>query len=439
MKTHWIGCKLLILFLLAGLPYPLALHAEPREVVIISSGNTLGELKPCGCSKEEDQGGIERRMSFLKNHRLDEKNTLLIDTGDNFKAPSKQGKIKAKFLAKSLVEMQYDAITLGEHDLVYGYEFLSKLQALPWVLSNLQSTELQFPKFRIKQLPNGLKVAVLAVVEPSLFYALEHSGMRALDPEKTLVPLLKQLKIDENPDLIVLLTHMPRERSLDLLKLEGVDVIINGHIENENSVVDMNPVEQNGKIFLQPGPRGQKLGELRVQVFPGKPPVFNYKLVRLDSSIKDDPEMLVLYEAYNEEIEELFFATRSTRRDRNKHQVYATEKQCITCHPGKHKVWSQSRHGRAYDTLAKINKAFDPECLACHVTGWNLAGGFVSEVDTPELKNVQCEVCHGPRLKHMQAPAAGFGKNAKSACAQCHVKNHSPNFNFDKYWPKIRH
>jgi mono/diheme cytochrome c family protein len=102
-------------------------------------------------------------------------------------------------------------------------------------------------------------------------------------------------------------------------------------------------------------------------------------------------------------------------------------------------VWSQSRHGRAYDTLAKINKAFDPECLACHVTGWNLAGGFVSEVDTPELKNVQCEVCHGPRLKHMQAPAAGFGKNAKSACAQCHVKNHSPNFNFDKYWPKIRH
>jgi hypothetical protein len=437
MKILWIGCKLLIFFLLAGMSHPLALYAE--SVVIVYSGNTLGELKPCGCAKEEDQGGIERRMSFLKNLLVKEKNILLVDTGDNFKEPSRQGKIKAEFLAKSMAKMQYDAITLGDHDLVYGNEFLNKLQSLPWVVSNLKSATLELPRVRIKQLANGLKVAVLAVVDPALFYSLEHAGMQVLDPQKTLEPLLRQLERDESPDLVVLLTHMSRKRSLALLKLEGVDVIINGHIENENSLIDMNPVEQNGKIFVQPGPKGQKLGELRVQVFPGKSPAYKYKMVRLDSSIKDDPEMIKLYESYNQEIEELFFATRTARRSKNKHQVYATEIQCKTCHPAKHQVWSQSRHGRAYSTLAKINKAFDPECLACHVTGWNLAGGFVSEVDTPELQNVQCEVCHGPGLKHMQAPTAGFGKNAKSACAQCHVKSHSPNFNFDKYWPKIRH
>ena len=43
-------------------------QTEPRsgEVFIVYSGNVLGELKPCGCDKEEDQGGIERRMSYLK-------------------------------------------------------------------------------------------------------------------------------------------------------------------------------------------------------------------------------------------------------------------------------------------------------------------------------------------------------------------------------------
>ena len=56
-----------------------------------------------------------------------------------------------------------------------------------------------------------------------------------------------------------------------------------------------------------------------------------------------------------------------------------------------------SRHSHAYETLNRVNKAFDPECLSCHVTGWGENGGFISEVDTPKLKNVQCEVCHSQR------------------------------------------
>ena len=60
-------------------------------------------------------------------------------------------------------------------------------------------------------------------------------------------------------------------------------------------------------------------------------------------------------------------------------------------------------------------------------------------VDTPELKNVQCEVCHGAGKKHASAPRPGFGNQAKKACNKCHVKNHSPKFNYTQYWPKIKH
>ena len=64
-----------------------------RELVIVYSGNTLGELKPCGCAKEEDQGGFERRLTYLKQVFANSKNILLVDTGDNFKEPStRQGK-----------------------------------------------------------------------------------------------------------------------------------------------------------------------------------------------------------------------------------------------------------------------------------------------------------------------------------------------------------
>jgi hypothetical protein len=190
---------------------------------------------------------------------------------------------------------------------------------------------------------------------------------------------------------------------------------------------------------VQPGPRGQKLGELRVSVHPNGEKSFHFRMIRLDSSVKDDPEMVKLYEKYNEEIETLFFATLTARRQNSGKKAFATEKQCQTCHQEAHEVWTQSRHGKAYNTLRKINKAFDPECLVCHVTGFNQPGGFISEVDTPELKNVQCEVCHGSGLQHMEAPEPGFGQNARKACKRCHVKNHSPRFDFSRYWPKIKH
>ncbi|NIQ01221.1 MAG: hypothetical protein GWM98_06575 [Nitrospinaceae bacterium] len=135
----------------------------------------------------------------------------------------------------------------------------------------------------------------------------------------------------------------------------------------------------------------------------------------------------------------MFFETLAARRENNSGTVYATETVCQSCHPQAHATWAASRHGHAYATLRKINKAFDPECIRCHVTGFNRKGGFISEVDTPELKNVQCEVCHGPGLQHTRSPGPGYGGNAREACQKCHVKNHSPRFQYSKYWPKIKH
>lgn len=150
--------------------------------------------------------------------------------------------------------------------------------------------------------------------------------------------------------------------------------------------------------------------------------------------------MIKWYEEYNKDVEDLFFASLDARRDKHGgREVYASEQMCMVCHPSKHSIWNKSRHSHAYETLKRANKAFDPECLKCHVTGFNRAGGFISEVDTPGLRNVQCEVCHGPMLNHLENPQAVFGSNAREACKLCHVKNHSPKFNFSKYWPKIQH
>jgi hypothetical protein len=406
------------------------------EILIVYSGNTLGELKPCGCAKEEDQGGIERRMGYLNSVRTTSQNILLVDTGDNFKEPTRQGKVKAKYLLQAMMEMQYDAVLLGDHDFVYGNSFLKEQKSLPWVLSNIEMDPLA--RVKIKNFDNGLKAAILAVADPDLLYGSRHAQTRIINTREAVQSQLRQLNSKTPPDLVVLLTHMAREKALAFLDVEGVDVIINGHMEKDTDLIDMLPVQKNGKIFVQPGPRGQKIGELSVALDSEGGKSFDQKMVPMGSGISLDPGMVQLYDKYNKEVEDMFFASLSDRKDKKK-TVFATDKACKTCHSKTHQTWEQSRHGHAYNTLRKINKAFDPECLVCHVVGWNQPGGFVSEIDTPDLMNVQCEICHGPALKHMEAPAPGFGKDAKQACKKCHVKNHSPMFNFDKYWDTIKH
>jgi len=430
----------LLLFLSAclaprpDLPSPVA--TETRKLLVVYTGNLLAELKPCGCAKEEDQGGIERRMQYLNDIRKNKPNLLLVDTGDHFKEPTRQGKLKAETLMTATEKMGYDAVALGERDLVYGSKFLES-HPIPFTSSNIELQNFPLQKTRIKKFSNGLKVAVLAVVDPDLFYLKNHAGLSIADPEQIVSQEIAGVK--KSADIIVLLTHMEREKALKYLDKDGVDIVINGHISSETDTVDMKPVYKAGKVFVQASPRGQKMGELHITLDEMGKITFEQQMVRLDSSIKKDPEMLKLYESYNDKVEAIFFESLAAKRNKDKISVYAGDTVCKTCHLVAHEKWSSSRHGRAYETLRKINKAFDPECLVCHVVGYNTAGGFISELDTPKLKNVQCEVCHGAGKKHASAPAPGFGNNAHKACKRCHVKNHSPRFNFTQYWPKIKH
>ncbi len=407
------------------------------EILILFSGQALGELKPCGCAREEDQGGIERRMGYFLNKQPKDIPFVRVDVGDNFKEPSRQGRLKAGTMAKAMQKMQYDAVVLGEKDLVYGNSLLKELPALPWLSANVTIKDWAVPSYRVKTLSNGLKVGLISVAEPELFYGGRHSNITVESPDKALARNLPELR-KENPDIIVLLTHMKKEAALPLLKMKGIDLVINGHIHDDQHLVDFNPVEREGKLFVQPGPRGQKVGELKVTLNADGTKTFSTKIIKLDSKIPSDPGMTALYSEYNDGVESIFMETLKAKR-KNKTSVYATDKTCQTCHAETHAKWEQSRHGHAYKTLLQVNKAFDPECLICHTTGFNQTGGFLSAVDTPKLKNVQCEMCHGPQKEHTQSPQGGFAKEARNACGKCHVRNHSPNFSFEKYWPKIKH
>ena len=149
---------------------------------------------------------------------------------------------------------------------------------------------------------------------------------------------------------------------------------------------------------------------------------------------------------------------------------------CAGCHTEAIKVFAGTGHAKATDSLihpperSAVPRHFDPECLACHVTGWNpqsftpYVTGYLGLEKTPKMQHNGCENCHGPGSEHVAAENAAADpkamdkfraemrlslkdkegeKTIQRKCIECHDLDNSPNFHkeggFDQYWKKVAH
>jgi hypothetical protein len=131
---------------------------------------------------------------------------------------------------------------------------------------------------------------------------------------------------------------------------------------------------------------------------------------------------------------------------------YVGAAKCKMCHnsPTKgeqFKKWSDSKHAKAYETLAsqeaiEVGKKLgvdapqkSDKCLVCHVTGY-AAPAEAKDAAFSQTEGVGCEVCHGPGsdykdMKIMKdskaAVAAGLMVPDEATCKGCHNQK-SPTF-----------
>jgi hypothetical protein len=144
--------------------------------------------------------------------------------------------------------------------------------------------------------------------------------------------------------------------------------------------------------------------------------------------------------------------------------VYIGSEACRTCHRKAYKVWKDTPHSHAYQTLVDARRPslrqHDGECIVCHTVGFGYTSGFTSEQQTPKLENVGCESCHGPGSLHAKNPhneewqkrmnqpwRGAKNKNAKDLaidrfCQSCHdIDNDVTWINnaFPTKWKKIIH
>lgn len=118
--------------------------------------------------------------------------------------------------------------------------------------------------------------------------------------------------------------------------------------------------------------------------------------------------------------------------------AYTGTEACADCHSEQVTFWSKTMHATAWKTLEARGQQFDFDCIGCHVTGWDRPGGS-NLGHNSQLRDVQCETCHGPGSIHvakggLEKPATIKRAPAEDLCAsQCHTKEHSDTFQLVPY------
>lgn len=111
--------------------------------------------------------------------------------------------------------------------------------------------------------------------------------------------------------------------------------------------------------------------------------------------------------------------------------------------------WQTTHHAGAWKTLVDGGKELSYDCVGCHTVGFDAEGGSNLWTLTqwqrgtarapaagPDLRNNQCEACHGPGSLHARAPskiAMPVRQPGEDRCLDCHTKEHSDTFAFVPY------
>jgi len=369
--------------------------AKAPKTVLILTGDSRGSLSPCGCSKPM-VGGLKRLATIVRAYDGDRLGILLANaslTG----GLGRQEELKAQTMAASLKALGATAVHLTPAEAQSPEIRLTFENILGGAVLTGDRTHTEAGGYRI-------------VVAPEASLGDEEAA--ALANHQRLIVMLdgglgaaRQLAVD-HPS-IALIEYRQDGRSD--VSSEGTTLLATPGSKLQYAVV----IEDEGGSFAEP------------------------ISIPLDERVRDDPATTRLYDDYLQRVDSENLLSQIPRP---RSELFAGSKRCAPCHATAYHVWAQSGHASALKTLDSGGHGRDPECVSCHVVGLDSIHGFQSESLTPQLVGVGCESCHGPGLGHARAPRQRpMPRIGPAACTQCHVADHSPEFDFSRFWPRIRH
>ena len=254
------------------------------QLLIVESTDVHGSFFPEDLvNPDKTVGSLAQGMSFLREQRKAENlEVILLDNGDILQGTpvvyyaNYIDTLKPHILAQIMNFMQYDAASVGNHDIEAGpkvYEQLRSEINFPYLAANAIDSVSEKPHFKAYSIINrqGVKIAVLGLITPSIPNWLPEKlwpGMYFEDMVKTADYWMKIIQEKEKPDLIIGLFHAgvdatygggsaddERNENASVLvaqRVPGFDIVFAGHDHKPLSEYVVN-LEGDSVLILNAG------------------------------------------------------------------------------------------------------------------------------------------------------------------------------------------
>lgn len=327
---------IILFYLILNAFTPLAARkpkAAPRPVTIqiAVTSDVHGIILPWDfINNRPDEGSLSRVSTYARRMRANADTAfILLDNGDILQGQPVMdyyNQIKADTLhvcAQVMNHLQYDAATVGNHDIECGHAVYDRLRSefqFPWLAGNVMDTATTTPFFQPYTLieRQGKRIAIIGITTPGVPEWLPYSlwsGLRFDDMFETATRLVKEVKAKHSPDAIVGLFHSGIDATyggqketdrfnhnaslLIARKVEGFDVVICGHDHKPVNYSITNDFKQSVTI-VNPGSHSRYFGVVNLTIST----TGNQSTSKL-VSLKDLPDDPVFNQAFNPHIHEV--------------------------------------------------------------------------------------------------------------------------------------
>ncbi len=418
--------------------------AQP-DLVLLVTGGTNGMLEVCNCTGTMP-GGLARRSGLVISYRAAFGKVLVVDSGDSFWIDPKD--LRNQYVLRGYNTIGYDALVLGDQEWAVDPDLLARMLAevsTPMLSTTVAPTPASSSSGEISTTSStppspwtarrvitwpltGAKLALLSAAtrEAFMFMPDDHLAKLAFARADETEARIAQLKKDGH--VVFLVAHLPGDQVEQLAARTAADLIIRGHTtRSEPALLDV-----NGKPVIKAG-GSETVAAVAFKFDNGKIADIDYRVEIVNEKWPMDQRLIQVYQAYAH-----MAMRKALDAERTKGLNYIPSGECGICHERQFLFWQANRHSKAYKTLQANNRTGDPNCLACHTTGFGTEKGFYTLKATPKMAGVNCQDCHRFNVREHRTKGFVPPKMSADVCTTCHTPVTDPKFDYKKKHELVR-
>jgi 2',3'-cyclic-nucleotide 2'-phosphodiesterase (5'-nucleotidase family) len=247
-------------------------------------------------------GGMARIQTLVNQARAENPSgTVLVDGGDCIQGSGWATLSRGELMAPVMAQLQYDAVSPGNWEVVYGKDQLLKVMGgfgAPIVSSNMfhdveDPESYLFAPVHVQNVA-GVRIGFLAFNDPTVPVRQDPSystGIRFTHPDVNAARWIRHLREVERCDLVVAMTHMGIAQQVDLASrdfMDGVNFVLGSDTHERIRT----PIEGTKAKVTEPGAFGSFVGRLDLVVEQGRIRDAAYELVEVgEEAYPEDQKM----------------------------------------------------------------------------------------------------------------------------------------------------